>query len=169
MVEHPILNRLSDRIIVVDGCWEWIGTFSNNGHLPTARYNYKTTPVRRIIADALGADIKDKRILTTCGSHRCVNPAHFRIFPTTEAVRLVASYGAELNATRPYKPNQGNVKRRKLIDEQVRYIRESSLSGYALAKELGVSHATINAIRRGEKYKEVGVVNMWSQLLRKAA
>lgn len=168
-MEHPTLNRLSDRIIVVGGCWEWIGTFSNNGRLPTARYNYKTTPVRRIIADALGADIKGKRILTTCGSHRCVNPAHFRIFPTVEAIRLVASYGAELNATRPYKPNQANVKRRKLTDEQVRYARESNLSSYAVGKELGVSAVTIRAIRRGEKYKDVSVVNMWSQLIRKAS
>lgn len=168
LVENPIYLRLKDRIAEVGDCWEWIGAYNNRGRLPAIRVNYKNTSLRLVIAQRLGADMDGQRVRMACNNFRCVNPDHYRVIPLKQHIMEVAGKRSpEKRAF--YSRNPGNLKRRKLTDEQVRYIRNSEASSYVLAEELGVSPQTIRAIRRGEKYKDVGALGMWSQLLRRAA
>ena len=166
-VEHPIFQQLNDRIVDVHDCMEWVGFYCTGGHMPAVRRNRQSTSVRRIIAEALGVNVKGRRILMSCGNFRCVCPEHYKVMSSRDALRVVARMGGEANKTKTA-PNPGNVKRRKLTDDQVNYIRTSDESSFVLAPKFGVSRTVITAIRRGELYRDVGATNIWSQLLRKS-
>lgn len=163
---HP---RLSKRIVEVGDCWEWIGNYSNGGKLPAMRLNYKMVGVRRVLHTLkTERPLGSNRIMLTCGNFRCVNPEHYRVMSYTYYLRVVQQKGNEANRKKPYTPNPGNVKRRKLTPEQVAYIRASSESNRALAAKLGVSTMAVQNVRKGKTYKEYGL-GIFSQLLRRAA
>ena len=167
-VGHPIFQHLNDRIVDVHDCMEWVGFYCTGGRMPAVRHNRQSTSVRRIIAEALGANVKGRRILMSCGNFRCVCPEHYKVMSSRDALRVVARMGNEANKTKTT-PNPGNVKRRKLTDDQVNYIRTSDESSFVLAPKFGVSRTVITAIRRGELYRDVGATNIWSQLLRRSS
>lgn len=163
---HP---RLSKRIVEVGDCWEWVGNYSNAGRMPAMRLNYKMVGVRRVIQILKsGRPLGANRIMLTCGNFRCVNPEHYKVMSYGAYLRIVQQKGNETNRARPYKPNAGNVKRRKLTPEQVAYIKASSESNRVLAAKLGVSTMTVQNVRKGKTYKEYGL-GIFSQLLRRAA
>lgn len=53
------------------------------------------------------------------------------------------------------KASEANKKRRTLSDETIRYIRNSKLSQYEMAKELGISRANVGLIRQRKRYTDV--------------
>ena len=146
----------------------WVGAYSGTDSVPSIRQNWKSRPVRRVICEALGLDVAGLKVRTTCGNNRCVNPDHFQLVTPSEASKIQGRTSAA-NRPRQLKiANPGNVRRRKLTTDQVAYVRGSDKSAPTLARELGVSATAIKKLRTWKTYQDVGVVGVWSQLLKAA-
>lgn len=84
-----------------------------------------------------------------CNNPACVNPAHLRGGTQLENVmdRVNCNRGGDLRGER-----NG---RAVLTPKDVAYIRSSSASGAAIARELGVSKVLVCKIRRGDAWKHI--------------
>ena len=90
--KRPVLDNFFDKVIMTDGCWEWIGG-CNRGYgmfrftLPGGelvqiyahRFAYETL-TETIIPDGLTVD-------HLCKNTRCVNPSHMEIVTLSENCR----------------------------------------------------------------------------------
>lgn len=72
-----------------------------------------------------------------------------------KAIRTIRRGETYKNVGGKAKPMKTGPRFRKLTDEQVRFIRSSSLSGRALAESLGVSEFAISRIRTFKTYKDL--------------
>lgn len=165
-----LIERISDRIVQRDGCWDWIGAANMQG-LPVMRAPGTGTmrSARMVIAEAKGHDTEGKRIMMRCQNKSCVNPAHFKPLPVREVMRIVSEMGNEHLSKSGLRWKCG-MHARKLTPEQVREIQQSDGTFRALAAQYGVSTKTIGRIRRGEGYRDVTVGAVWLGLMmRKAA
>lgn len=109
-----LLERLGDRLLIGDGCWDWTGALNNNGYA-NVRADGKTESIHRVLYKLLVGPIPDGHDLDhdchnedpscpggrACVHRRCANPAHMT--PRTRQANLAASpHGA---ATRTECPN----------------------------------------------------------------
>jgi DNA-binding transcriptional regulator YiaG len=68
------------------------------------------------------------------------------------------AYSTGLKSSTEYhkkKVSESNKERRTLSDDTIRYIRNSKLSQYKLADELGISRASVGLIRQRKRYADV--------------
>lgn len=127
-----LLTRLRDSSTLTEGgCW-----LPNSG---AKGYRYvrvggKFLRAHRVVVGAAPGEV----VLHSCDNPWCCNPEHLTTGSQRENMLDMNTKGR-----RPC---------RKLTDDDVRYILESSASGYSLAKELGVNKNTIYKIRKGETY-----------------
>ena len=130
-------RRKSPVPYVVDletGCWVWQGSVQSKGYGMTQVGKERRLAHRAYYETHVGSIPPDLQIDHKCGNKLCVNPHHLE--PVT---------GAE------------NVRRGRhvrLTKADVELIRSSPLSGRKLAKQLGVSHETVNGVRRGLYWKD---------------
>lgn len=145
---RPLPSIFWDRVGFgrLDECWLWKGALNEAGYgefvyirdgkknRPTAHraaYRYTFGP----IPDGL-------QINHRCDVRHCCNPRHLYAGTHLDNMRDMSERG---RAGRP----------RGLTDEQVRDIRSMKRTGAALAKDLGVSQATISLIRTRRTYTDV--------------
>lgn len=118
--------------------------------------------LRRLLwIERVGWNPDGRYIHVSCGNWRCVNPDH--LVAKDFKGHAVASAGKRSKASYKVAAIEGGKKNRKLSMPQVTEIRESPKSCKKLGEEYGVSHTTINRIKRGLIYNETSI---WSQLLR---
>jgi len=146
--ERPLLQRIYNRIEVVDDCW--IYHQKNPNTVPRDHITHKL--VNRILyADVTGIELKrSQRLICTCpsGKYRCVNPAHY-------AVQLDNQKPSE--PTKSKRPKGANHYKAQLTWEQVREIRRRRKQGDIfkdIAKDYSMSLTNIYMICRGITWKE---------------
>jgi hypothetical protein len=127
------------------GCWEWTGYIKRSGY---GVFGYKGgyPRVHRLVMEFAGHDLTGKVVCHRCDNRKCVNPEHLFV-GTAEDNRLdMMAKGRNRN---------GSKKLRKLTDDEVREVRNSTLPYSQLAKKFSLSAPTVCKIRQRERYKEV--------------
>lgn len=139
-------------------CWPWPGACNNSGY-GTVRWEGSTVTAHRLSAYLFGmvdapAAPKNRKgggfVLHKCDNPRCCNPNHFTV--GTYSRNQSEAYQRNSRA----QPKGQLHANSKLTNEQANTIRERYKYGYkqtALAKEYGVSQATISLITRGVTYR----------------
>ena len=84
-----------------------------------------------------------------CDNPRCVNPEHLFAGEAVDNVRDMIAKGRSCHSGGGLRPT------RKLNDQQVAQVVSDRRSSRDLSAELGVSRFTIQAIRRGDLYRDV--------------
>jgi hypothetical protein len=134
-----------------DGCWEWLGYRDPNGY---GRLNVGGRPILASRVSYLlhyGDVPGGKYVCHKCDNPPCVNPEH--LFLGTQADN-VADMQAKGRARKRGLPGVSH-HAAKLTDDRVRAIRSSDASDAALAKEFGVTRATIHAVRHRRTWTHV--------------
>lgn len=128
------------------GCWLWTGARFVVGYgkfKVGGRYVY----AHRFSYEAHVGPLGSLHVLHKCDNPTCVNPDH--LFLGTQA---------DNNRDRAKKRRDargGDVGGAKLTEGDIRFIRESTVSGGKLATKFGVSRSNISAIRRRESWAHI--------------
>lgn len=152
-----------------DDCWPWRGaaTIGGYGQLSNGKRKYNRSQRSLATHIALAIDGRfqpsdDHVAMHACDNPRCVNPAHLSWGTSAEnradmlakgrsAHQLAAA--AEMDARAAQLGMRGP--RHKLTSADVLHIRMSPKSGVALAKDMGISHSLISAVRNRSLYDDI--------------
>ena len=134
------------------GCWVWHGCRQSSGY-GQIRYDGKMTLAHRLSWQAHYGPIPQGRlVLHHCDTPSCVNPRH--LFIGTHRDNMLDC----INKGRAYFQKPGidfsftRIKRfRKLTDDDVRSIRQSTWKLKHLSERYGVSMSIISLVRRGKR------------------
>lgn len=149
-----VVDRFLEKILIGDGCWEWIGVKShgyaviNENHPP-----YRNIKAGRISYEAFVGPIP--QAMEMC--HKCDNPGCVRfshLFPGTHAENMNDSKRKGRMDDRRGERNPGA----KLDRPAVLQIRKQLAEGLAnkkIAEQFGVSSALIANIKSRGKWKHV--------------
>lgn len=150
-------------IVEVGECWEWRGALQSNSPVPTMNYKGKVAPVRRHIAEARGTPLQDKLATHSCGNQMCVNPEHVVLITRKRLqARIARETQHQVNAVRRKRLSDKARKRSKLTLELALEIRAAEGNQREIAKQYGVSQATVSAIKLGKTWRDYN--NPFSQL-----
>lgn len=141
-------------------CKLWKGYHAgNNSETPYVGVDRKMAPVRRVIAQLQGKPILLNHFFgVTCGNQSCIDPAHTVQRSMVEHLKnmnKLSNKGASKIA-RVVKLTIIRQARSSLDHEKAAQIRNSEEAGSELARRYGVSRSTIDAIRKGERWKDRG-------------
>jgi hypothetical protein len=152
------LDLLRMRCRVCGECWEYLTDAVTEHHRrhPQIKHAGKMQLVRRVGYELARGHIKPTlRIVPFCGNPYCVNPAHQRGVTESQKGRMAAKRGAFSNPDRGRKIAEARrLTRAKLTPEQAQAIRESEESGPVLAERYGINKSRVNAIKRGDAWKD---------------
>ena len=113
--------------------------------------------VRRVAIAIDGRAPKSRQPVTcSCNDKLCVRPIHLKLSTYSKIGKATAATGVYAAKARCAKLAEVNRNRKdtKLTMEIAREIRASSESSDVLAARYGVYRSRINAVRRGESWKE---------------
>ena len=151
------LNDIYERCIEVGDCMEWQGGMSH-GNTPVARVSGgNVVSIRKyIFTELLGNELPRGRFTAiTCQNQSCVARAHIISADRTyimHAASAATRYGQ--NPVRNAKiAAKARARTSSLSPEIVQAIKESPLSGAALARELGCAKSTVNNVRANQSWK----------------
>lgn len=132
------------------GCWLWDGAYSNN-RFGTLKYAGVAWKASRFLFTNLKEPINPgKYLLHSCDNEACVNPNHLR--QGTQFDNMKDMYSRE----RQFKGKKKNQHRpKKLTEEAVKNIRDSSESQLKLAARYGVCPQTIHEVKTRKIWKHV--------------
>jgi hypothetical protein len=121
------------------GCWEWIGNMHNNGYglICIDKTHWRAHRLSYCIKH--GSIPEGMYLMHQCDNKVCVNPEHLK--PGTHQENM-----ADMKA----KGRAAKGKRKRLTDDQIRYILESGKSLSTLTAELKVHPRTVERVR--ERY-----------------
>jgi hypothetical protein len=152
------LDLLRMRCRVCGECWEYLTdavTDLRRRH-PQVKHAGKMQLVRRVAYELAHGHIKPSlRIVPACDNPYCVNPEHQKALTESQKMRRAAKRGAFSNPDRGRKIAE--TRRRthaKLTPEQAQAIRDSDESGPVLSARYGIDRSRVNAIKRGDAWKD---------------
>lgn len=148
------LEAIKARTVEEGECALWTG-FADNG-APQVFIDGKYQMVRRVLWEAERGPIpKGMHPRCNCGEVRCINLEHIRLRSTRQIAKEAAKTGAWSSLLRRAKIAAARRKTSKLTQADVDRIRAAD-NGAAIARELGVSKALANKIRRGVAWAPLG-------------
>jgi hypothetical protein len=132
-----------------NGCMNAVGcSFDRDGYPRISYTQSKRAPVAKYIYELIyGPWEKGKVMRHTCNNRACINPAH--IIPGTQAENMA---DRKRSGKDPVGAKNG---RAKITEDDVRWIRESTLSAPAIARLLGLKPGTVLDIRHRRLWKHV--------------
>jgi DNA-binding transcriptional regulator YiaG len=150
--QTPLDVRLLQRRTVTAGhCWEWTGCRDVRGYGSVNWQEADDRLVHRIAWRVWRGPIPDRLcVLHHCDNRSCFNPEH--LFLGTRADNVADAY--RKGRARWFQGNHLH-KNAKLSVDQIREIRATPRtygSGRALARQFGVSEATISFARSGRNF-----------------
>ncbi len=131
------------------GCWVWMGCLTRGGY-GSLRYNGPTRLAHRVSWLAFkGVIPADRDVLHQCDEPSCVNPDHLFLGDHSDNMRdmFAKGRGNRVTGERHHKS--------KLTVEDVRSIRASGLSAYAVAKQYDMDKSTIQDVLNRKTWKHV--------------
>jgi hypothetical protein len=122
---------------VSGGCWEWRGNMQTNGYglMNVDKKHWRAHRLSYVIKH--GAIPDGMFLMHQCDNKICVNPEHLKPGTHAENMAEMKERGRASRATK-----------RRLTQEQIKYILESGKSISTLTAELGVHPRTIERIRQ---------------------
>lgn len=155
-MESQLVKRVRAASIVVGECWEWLGWFSRKA--PQMSVNGKKKTVRRSLWLDAGNDANNRRIVTTCGNWRCVNPDHLKRVTHAEHLKpALNSMKRRISLSKYHSEKNG-----KLTDAQVLEIQSSDGTQAEIAKKYGVSQTYVSSLKAGKRRAHIS--NPWAGL-----
>lgn len=154
---ETLVERVRLKCTECGDCWVWTGALGRCEQ-PTMRVNGRRTPprpVRRILLEARGVDMKGKLATVSCETRTCVAPHHLtamtrRALVKRSVVRTQYHKRVDRCAKLAARKREAG---RSLPQEVVDKVRASA-SAAAAAKEVGISRSTAIAIRAWRTHKD---------------
>jgi hypothetical protein len=141
-------RRIAGRYTVErNGCWIWNGHTKWSGY-PITIHRKREYLISRIMLAAVGREPEPHEVARhTCDNRRCINPDHLIAGSQAENVEDAWIRGRVSRGSRHYAAI--------LNEAAVRIVRSSHETNAALARQLGVSPATISDVRRRVTWSHV--------------
>jgi hypothetical protein len=133
------------------GCWIWIGATTVRGYGQIESHNRKYYAHRASYQAFIGEIPKGMHVCHACDNVYCVNPAHLFLGTQKQNLQDMAKKGRSTIGERNAMA--------KLTEEDVKdikYLISTGLSDADISVEFCVSRQTINNIRNGKVWKNVG-------------
>ena len=128
-----------------NGCWEWLGLKHPFGY---GRFGRSGALAHRIsYAYHNGPITKSQCVCHSCDNPSCVNPQHLFLGSRIDNNQDRQNKGRTTKGSK--------VTNSKLIEQQVKDIKQSTKSTRQLATHYGVSYNTIWSIRKGTNWSHV--------------
>lgn len=146
MGEHCEFIAASSVPVSETGCWLWLGAWSAKGYGSVRRAGQNHAH-RLAYQEFVGPIPGGLMVCHKCDVRACCNPDHLFVGTGADNIGDAKRKGRMHPGTRNYNS--------KLTDELATWIRQSPLSSRAIARQLGMAHATIAMCRRGETWSHV--------------
>lgn len=156
------------RIDSVTDCWNWSMAVYSTG-LPIAHVRFPWAPnvKKKTTGKRAAFELKSGKptpkgwfVWSTCGNELCCNPDHAERGSPKAYGEAMKKYGWHKDSPAHMRANRELMKKkRKLTDQQAEEIRNSDLSIAELSRIYGLGKSGICDIKRGNRYKTVGVAN----------
>lgn len=132
----------------MSGCWLWTASIDNWGYGLFGIGNKKTTRAHRWSYSKYVGEIPiGLKVCHRCDNPACVNPNHLFLGTDADNAKDRDKKG---RSAKGFKNGKS-----KLSMEDLILIRESNLSERKIAKILGFSRGTINAVRSGRTWSHI--------------
>lgn len=136
-----------DSLNNLNNCWEWTASLAGKGY-GQFKVNNRPFGAHRWSAKYLaGLTIDNMMVCHKCDNPKCVNPEH--LFVGTHQDNMIDRSNKKRQM---YGINHYNA---KLTENDVRYIRNSTKSGYQLAKDFNVTEQHIGHIKNYKTWKHI--------------
>ena len=131
-------------------CWLWTASIRNEKGYGQFRYNHKIQSAHRVSWQFHYGPIPEGiKVLHHCDNPPCVNPTHLFLGTHQDNVNDMMSKNRN-----GFIPPQGEKNgQHKLTENDVRFIRQSNLSGKELAKMFNVYYGYISRIKTRKCWK----------------
>ena len=150
------MAHIKARCIEEGDCWIWQGSVLGNGY-PSMSIKDETYLVRRVVLEIVGKPPKKYQpVICSCRNKLCVNPEHLTRSSHSKVGRDTAALGVFSELTKCAKNAKASRAREstRLTMELANEIRLRPESGKVLSGIYGVSKNQINAIKRGDAWKD---------------
>ena len=128
-------------------CVIWEGVILKTGYGRTW-YNGRSTTAHRAEYEKHHGPIPDGLVVRhACDNPACFNIEHLSLGTHSDNMRDMRERGRSAVGVRQHLA--------KLTDSDIRFVRESTLSSRAMAKQLGVGKSTITDIRSGKTWRHI--------------
>lgn len=162
------INYLLSRCIEEGDCLMWTGYVSKD-NLPIFSENRVKKSARKKLFEAVNNVALNHRqiVRTTCAEPMCMNPAHMKVMDVAAVRKQDGKRGRYSTPVMQINRTRTSRARSKLTMEDVREIRQSTLSLSNLAAQYGVDKSTIGNIKRGNTWADTAnpFMGMLSQLI----
>ena len=137
MKKDPI-ERFFSKVDKTDSCWNWLGMKDRDGY---GLFQFEGKQWRAHRFSFSRNQSVNGIVCHTCNNRACVNPAHMYLGDAKTNALDLAKFGDR--------------SRWWLTDDQVKFIRSSSLKSKVLADMFSVPYYTIWNCRVGNTYKHI--------------
>lgn len=147
-IPQPVEARFARKVQVTDGCHLWAGAKNSDGY---GSFNVGGVAclAHRVAYDLAHGSPGSAQVLHRCDNPACVNPDHLFLGDHADNMADMARKGRGRTRVGPAHHAA------KLDPEKVRSIRADPREHRVIAKDYGVSHMVIGAVKRRETWKHV--------------
>jgi len=148
MYSEEFLTKFWSRVEKTDTCWLWTAGTRKSGHGQIS-VNGRTMGAHRVSLEIhLGRPIREGLVVAhtplICHEPRCVNPVHLREATCLENMLDRAKDGTHVEM---------HTLRKKIVtEEQADAIRKDPRTSRIIAKDYGISHMSVIAIKKNVIY-----------------
>lgn len=139
-------DRLLERRVVVDDCWEWSGNTDPCGYGRIKSLG-KLLSVHRVAYELWVGSVDDKFVLHRCDNPSCFNPDHLFLGTQTDNMKdiVVKGRGKQPRLAGESHPHS------KLSDQDITSIKSDTRTQRVIAKEYGIAQAHVSNIKSGKR------------------
>mgnify|MGYP003420499485 FL=1 len=152
------IQDIKDRSTMDGDCWVYNTDAKTEHHRKYAQVKHKGQHflARRLAYELARGELPvDARVVPCCGNPYCIFPWHQEAMTESEKQKVAAERGAFSSIARGKKIAESRrAAQSKLTEAQAMEIRASSESGPVLAKKYGINRSRVNAIKRGDAWKD---------------